>query len=206
MIEEKTLEQMAEEMGEDPSTYRYLNRESYFAQLYRKAPEQIKCMLHIQYRMHPDIMAAINQFYERPLECGLQNPDSERDHQLGSKLIDPQKHLVWITTPLATSQGENRRLHRIRAHHRASGKEAFTYQSSAPGFEEEREGTSFKNLREVEIIEEICRQFQQAWEQKGAGTEPKEIGIITFYEAQRELLQKKVGGLQQWHQFALQSA
>jgi serine/threonine protein kinase/RecA/RadA recombinase len=193
MIEEKTLEQMAEEMGEDPSTYRYLNRESYFAQLYRKAPEQIKCMLHIQYRMHPDIMAAINQFYERPLECGLQNPDSERDHQLGSKLIDPQKHLVWITTPLATSQGENRRLHRIRAHHRASGKEAFTYQSSAPGFEEEREGTSFKNLREVEIIEEICRQFQQAWEQKGAGTEPKEIGIITFYEAQRELLQKKLG-------------
>jgi superfamily I DNA and/or RNA helicase len=144
-------------------------------------------MLHIQYRMHPDVMAAINQFYERPLKCGLRHPDSERNHQLGSKLIGPQKHLVWITTPLA--QGENCRSQRIRAHNRASGKEAFKCQSSYTSFAEESEGTSFKNRREVEIIEEICRQFQQVWEQKGVGTEPKEIGIITFYEAQRKLLE-----------------
>ena len=81
MIEDKTLVQMAEEAGQDSQVYRFLNR-SYFKERYNEAPDTIKRMLSIQYRMHPDIMAAINQFYECPLECGLNQPDSERDHQL----------------------------------------------------------------------------------------------------------------------------
>src|SRR5262249_9017757 len=83
MIEEKTLEQLAEESGQERSAFRYLSR-PYFEQRYNEAPDEIKCMLHMQYRMHPDIMAAINQFYHRPLECGLKEPDSQRDHQLDS--------------------------------------------------------------------------------------------------------------------------
>ncbi len=193
MIEDKTLDQMAEEMGEDPLAYRYLNA-PYFAQLYSKAPDQIKCMLHIQYRMHPDIMAAINQFYERPLECGLNQPDSERDHQLESPLIGPRKHLIWITTPQISTHAQNRHSQMISARNRASGHEVFTYQSTYQSFREERVGTSFVNQREVEIIKRLCQEFQQIWAPKKArGAAPKEIGIITFYAAQSNLLQSSLG-------------
>lgn len=193
MIEDKTLDQMAEEMGEDPLAYRSLN-EPYFKQIYSKAPDQIKCMLHVQYRMHPDIMAAINQFYERPLECGLNQPDSERDHQMASPLIGPKKHLIWVTTPPAPSHAPNRSAQRISARNRASGREVFNYQSAHKSFGEERVGTSFVNRREVEIIKRICQEFQQIWAPKKAkGTAPKEIGIITFYAEQSKLLQNNLG-------------
>ncbi len=180
MIKDKTLEQMAEEMGQDPAKYHHFN-ESYFAQRYKEAPDEIKCMLSIQYRMHPDIMAAINQFYERPLECGLNQPDIERDHQLASPLVAQNKHLIWVRTPLIS----NRDSKRISARNKTSGREVFAYQSKYNNFGEESKGTSFVNRREVEIIERICQDLQQTWAPKtAAGDEAKEIGVITFYAEQ----------------------
>jgi superfamily I DNA and/or RNA helicase len=149
---------MAEESGKE---YRFLNR-SYFKERYNEAPDAIKRMLFIQYRMHPDIMAAINQFYERPLECGLNQPDIERDHQLESALV-------------------------------RKNREVFRYQSNYDSFGEEADGTSYKNYREVEIIEKICEEFQRIWAlKKAAGAERKEIGVITFYAAQEKLLHDRL--------------
>ncbi len=190
MIEDKTLEQMAEEAKEDARTYGYLNR-SYFKERYDEAPDTIKCMLSIQYRMHPDIMAAINQFYERPLECGLNQPDLERDHQLASALVRQNKHLIWVTTPLVSTQKQ--RSQRILVKNKASGREIIKYQSVHDGFGDASEGTSYINYREVEIIEKICEEFQQIWALKrAAGAEPKEIGVITFYAAQEKLLRQRL--------------
>ena len=186
MIKDKTLDQMAEESGEDSQAFRYLNQ-SYFAQRYNEAPAEIKRMLSIQYRMHPDIMAAINQFYERPLECGLNQPDIERDHQLASPLVAPNKHLIWITMPRVSSSSSRK----IIARNKRSDREVLAYQSVYKSFGEERAGTSFINNREVEIIKKICEEFQQIWAMKrAAGAEPKEIGIITFYAAQANRLQE----------------
>ncbi len=188
MIKDKTLEQMAEEMGQDPAKYHHFN-ESYFAQRYKEAPDEIKCMLSIQYRMHPDIMAAINQFYERPLECGLNQPDIERDHQLASPLVAQNKHLIWVRTPLIS----NRDSKRISARNKTSGREVFAYQSKYNNFGEESKGTSFVNRREVEIIERICQDLQQTWAPKtAAGDEAKEIGVITFYAEQAKLLESRL--------------
>jgi serine/threonine protein kinase/RecA/RadA recombinase len=193
MIEDKTLEQMAEESGQDPQMFHYLNK-SYFEQRYNEAPAEIKCMLYIQYRMHPDIMAAINQFYERPLECGLNQPDSERDHQLASPLVGPNKHLIWITTPPVSSYSQNRNSQRLTARNKTSGREVFAYQSTYKSFGEERTGTSYVNNREVEIIKKICEEFQQIWAlKKAVGAEPKEIGVITFYAAQANRLRESLG-------------
>ncbi len=44
-------------------------------------------MLTIQYRMHPDIMGAINQFYHHRLQCGLLKVDLQRAHNLGGKIF-----------------------------------------------------------------------------------------------------------------------
>lgn len=189
MIKDKTLDQMAEESGEDAQAFRYLNQ-SYFAQRYNEAPAEIKRMLHIQYRMHPDIMAAINQFYERPLECGLNQPDIERDHQLAASLVRPNKHLIWVTMPRVSSSNSRR----IAARNKKTDQEVLAYQSAYKSFGEERVGTSFVNYREVEIIKKICQEFQQIWAMKtAAGAEPKEIGVITFYAAQANRLQEALG-------------
>jgi hypothetical protein len=185
MIEDKTLVQMAEESEKDPQEYRFLNR-SYFKERYNEAPEAIKRMLSIQYRMHPDIMAAINQFYEHPLECGLNQPDVERDHQLESALVRKNKHLIWVTTPLVS---EKQRSRMILIRNKATGREVFRYRSPSNSFGDEAEGTSYRNHREVEIIEKICEEFQRIWAlKKATGAEPKEIGVITFYAAQEKLL------------------
>lgn len=186
MIDDKTWDQIAEDSG---NNYRFLNTTSYFEQRYNEAPDTIKRMLVTQYRMHPDIMAAINQFYERPLECGLNQPDLERDPQLESALVRKDKHLLWVTTPLV--ERLPRRSQQLVAQNRASRQQVFTLRSATKSFGEERNGTSYANQREVEIIKQICEEFQHIWALKKAkGAEPKEIGVITFYGAQTQRLQQ----------------
>ena len=193
MIEDKTLDQLAEESGRDQSAFRYLNR-PYFERRYEEAPDEIKRMLYIQYRMHPDIMAAINQFYDRPLECGLNQPDIQRDHQLESALIRKNKHLIWVSTPLVSSQSQSSRSQMISVRNRISGQSVFSYQSASSSFGEEKSGTSQVNHREVEIIKKVCEELQRLWAPKVVmGATPKEVGVITFYGAQTSLLQKNLG-------------
>jgi RecA/RadA recombinase len=190
MIDDKTLDQMAEENGQDSLAFRYLNQ-SYFAQRYNEAPDENKRMLYIQYRMHPDIMAAINQFYERPLECGLNKPDSERDHQLDSILVGRNKHLIWVKTPLVAGHAQNSRTRTIVA--RKNSREVFKFTSGHGSFAEAQRGTSQVNVREVEIIKQMCQELQKIWTPKrAAGAEPKEIGVITFYAAQESLLREEL--------------
>lgn len=112
-------------------------------------------MLTIQYRMHPFIMGAINQFYENRLECGILEPDIKRAHNLTGKVIEEKHHIVWVKTPI------NR------------------------DYLEQKENTSFYNLGEVKLIKDLCTEFENIWKAKVANGEPKkEIAVITFYGAQ----------------------
>jgi AAA domain len=98
MMEHSTIAEIAEELDSTQEECNYL-KESLFKNLFESAPDSIKTMLSVQYRMHPDIMMAINQFYEDRLECGLDNPASDRAHHLGNSIIRDNCHIAWVKTP-----------------------------------------------------------------------------------------------------------
>ncbi len=57
-------------------------------------------MLTQQYRMHSQIMSAINQFYEGKLSIGYEKQDSDRAHGIEiSNWLSKEHHLVWIDLP-----------------------------------------------------------------------------------------------------------
>lgn len=154
MLHEKSLEEIATEMGSEPDDISFLE-ESLFKKQFEAAPESIKRRLTIQYRMHPYIMGAINQFYDHSLRCGLIEPEKVRAHNLAGDIIRENHHLIWVKMPQ-----EQR-------------------------FEDQQEGTSKYNLKEVEAIDILCEQMEDVWSLKVAEGQPKkEIGIITFYGAQ----------------------
>ncbi|MEG4442073.1 AAA domain-containing protein [Microcoleus sp. AT9_B5] len=154
MLHEKSLEEIATEMGSEPDDISFLE-ESLFKKQFEAAPESIKRRLTIQYRMHPYIMGAINQFYDHSLRCGIIEPEKVRSHNLAGDIIRSEHHLLWVKMPQEQS------------------------------FQEQLEGTSRYNLKEVEVIDILCEQMEDVWSLKVAEGEPKkEIGIITFYGAQ----------------------
>lgn len=162
MLKDNTIEDIAQEMESTPEELSFLE-ESLFKIQFEAAAQSIKRMLTIQYRMHPNIMAAINQFYDHRLQCGIPEPDRKRAHHLTGSIIQENCHLIWVKMPLAQ------------------------------GFEEQKEGTSFVNIQEVDVIERLCQQMEAAWLPKVAESKPrKEIGIITFYGAQLRLIEERI--------------
>lgn len=84
---------------------------SLFKSHFEMADEAIRARLNVQFRMHPQIMAMVNHFYEGQLECGLLRPDDDpepkhrRVHGLtfenvdgGSPLLTPDDHALWVDT------------------------------------------------------------------------------------------------------------
>ncbi|MEA5617609.1 AAA domain-containing protein [Cronbergia sp. UHCC 0137] len=162
MLDTSTVEEVAQSIGNTRQEMQFLE-ESLFKSQFETADKSIKQMLNTQYRMHPNIMGAINQFYDGKLECGLLEPDSKRAHNLAGEIIKPEHHLIWVKMP-----GENE-------------------------FKEERQGTSFLNIPEVDVIERLCQQFETVWSGRVANGEPKkEIAVITFYGAQLRKLDERL--------------
>jgi RecA/RadA recombinase len=162
MLREETIEDIAEEIGTTKEELSFI-KQALFKIQFESADASIKRMLTVQYRMHPQIMGAINQFYEHRLNCGIAEPDIKRAHNLAGKIIQENQHIIWVKTPIEQS------------------------------FAEKKEGTSRYNVREVDIIEKLCEQIEAAWVPKIAVGEPqKEIGIITFYSAQLKLIKDRI--------------
>ncbi len=59
---------------------------------------------------------------------------------------------------------------------------------------EESSGTSYRNQGEVEIIERLLRQMNDAWMKQAEGGTPKAIGVITFFDAQARRLKSRLQG------------
>ena len=60
-------------------------------------------------------------------------------------------------------------------------------------FQEQRDGTSFFNIPEIDAIERLCQQFENTWASKVANGEPKkEIAVITFYGAQLRKIDERL--------------
>ena len=158
MIGPETLADLASEMEVPAADLAHLER-SLFKELFEMAPEALRVMLTEQYRMHPQIMDAINQFYSGKLTSGIADPDRARAHGFNLPWLRPENHLVWINTP-----------------------------TEGP-FVEQRLGTTYMNAGEVDVILRLVQALDSAWApQVAAGKPPKEVGVITFYGAQvREL-------------------
>lgn len=162
MLDTRTLEEVALAIGSTRSQLQFLE-ESLFKSQFEAAHKSIKQMLTIQYRMHPSIMGAINQFYEDRLQCGILEPDTKRAHNLAGEIIREHHHLIWVKTP------------------------------AEEGFEEQRSGTSLFNIREVDVIERLCQQMEAVWASRVAEGEPKkEIAVITFYGAQLRKIDERL--------------
>ncbi len=162
MLDTKTLEEVSQEIG-STNTEIELLQESLFKIQFETADDSIKKMLNIQYRMHPIIMGAINQFYDDKLECGILKPDIKRAHNLAGEIIQPDKHFIWIKTPQVDE------------------------------FKEESIRTSYFNTKEIDAIECLCKQFENTWDSRVANGEPKkEIAVITFYGAQLRKIDERL--------------
>jgi len=135
---------------EDYQRFRKMVTAGLFQELFEQAPPSLKSMLWIQYRMHPTIMAVVNQFYEGRLEAG---PDPKtlaglRQHHLeipgegGGRLLTPKQHLLWVDS----SRG-------------ADGKH----------FWEEQAGSSKINWLEVDLVVSLLVRLGRALQSRGYG-------------------------------------
>lgn len=158
MIGPETMADLALEMEVPKAELDHLER-SLFKELFENAPPELRVMLTEQYRMHPQIMEAINQFYDGKLMGGIADPDKVRAHGLNLPWLRPDNHVLWINTP-----------------------------TEGP-FVEQRIGTTYMNAGEIDVILRLVKALDAAWApQVAAGRPPKELGVITFYGAQvREL-------------------
>lgn len=87
--------------------FRRLVTASWFDDAFRRAPAAARCALRRQYRMHPQIMAAVNLFYaDQPLAAGdgAEALGKAKAHGLhlrglgGHAWLHPKNHLAWIDT------------------------------------------------------------------------------------------------------------
>ena len=136
---------------------------SLFKLYFEKAPTAIKETLLLQYRMHPDIMAVVNHFYENRLQCGLEKPNLQRDHGLnlsredGRALITPNMHAVWVDT----SRDAQHRPHYER-----------------------QSGVSKVNEFEADLIIKLLRKINDAYLASRGVQQRKAVGVISFYGRQ----------------------
>lgn len=93
---------------EDFTRFKKMVTASLFEEMFDKAPEVLKASLMTQYRMHPQVMHAVNYFYAGKL---LPGPDAKtldglRAHRLTlldrnrGRLLEPSQHILWIDSSL----------------------------------------------------------------------------------------------------------
>jgi len=141
---------------------------------------------NIQYRMHPDINKVIKQFYldEGGLEPAQELIENADDHNLNNifsrhhglfyqDFIDANTHTIWVNVKTP----------------------------------EMREGTSVTNEGEVKAIRMVIEMlkkaegfeaFQKHWDfikDDFKRKQEKEIGVISFYGAQKRLIKRSLAGI-----------
>lgn len=146
---------------------------SLFKSHFEMADDAIRARLSVQFRMHPQIMAMVNHFYEGQLECGLPRPDDDPDPKLrrvhgltlksvdgGSPLLTPEDHALWVDT---------------------------TYNLKNQIHREDMEGNQSRrtNRLEAELIAETLEQIEQQSAAQGYSRSNKcKVGVVSFYANQ----------------------
>lgn len=134
-----------------------------FEKLYVKSNVNMKTMLTKQFRMHSDITDVINQFYinDGKLLLGNNNINDLRIHNCQGGDIGKENHILWYDISCAASNAEKR------------------------GFNDH----SFYNDSEIECIKGILIELNKNLNTNDFNGK-KDVGIITFYNAQVEKLEE----------------
>ena len=124
----------------------------------------------MQYRMHRDIMDVINMFYDGKLRAGYSEEEERTVKSHGVIIRSPKSNATLVSAD----------------HH------AYWFDSSSFAGREVYEtrkkgGTSMFNLLEVAIIRELVRQINESYADR---EEPAEIGIISFYMEQVNMIRE----------------
>ncbi len=172
MFRDVTFEEARENADVTPEAvdqFREMVTASLFDRYFRGAPPSVRCGLRRQYRMHPQIMAAVNHFYaDSPLLAGDGGAAFAREKQHGLHLrgargrpwLQPAQHFVWIDT---------------------------ARDAAGQPVREESHGTSRKNAVEAAACTAIVASlFEQ---HRGP---PLEVAVISFYKAQVGLLRDRL--------------
>lgn len=146
---------------------------SLFKSHFEMADDAIRSRLSVQFRMHPQIMAMVNHFYEGQLECGLLRPDDDPDPELrrvhgltlksvdgGSDLLTPDDHALWVDT----TYNLHNQIHR-----------------------EDMDGNQPRrtNKLEAELIAETLEQIERQSAAQGySRTKKRKVGVVSFYANQ----------------------
>lgn len=147
---------------------------SLFKSHFERADDSIRARLTVQFRMHPQIMAMVNHFYEGQLECGLLRPDDDPEPKLrrvhgltlksvvdgSSPLLTPDDHVLWVDT----TYNLNNQIHREDM----DGKQPLR-----------------TNKLEAELIAETLEQIEQQSAVQGySQTNKRKVGVVSFYTRQ----------------------
>lgn len=161
--------------------YERLTTASLFRDGFAEIDAGAKAALQTQYRMHPQIMALVNRFYDGRLESGLIDPDGSDDsagwswrmHGLslnsrtGGQYLVPHLHALWIDS----SDDE-------------AGRPAY----------EDSDGTGIGNKLEARLVAQMVEDILDGCERE---QRKKTIAVATFYNRQKRLirnaLQDKLG-------------
>jgi len=146
---------------------------SLFKSHFEMADDSNRARLNVQFRMHPQIMAMVNHFYEGQLECGLLRPDDDPDPKLrrvhgltlknvdgGSALLTPGDHALWVDT----TYNLHNQIHR-----------------------EDMDGNQPRrtNKLEAELIAETLEQIERQSDAQGySRTNKRKVGVVSFYANQ----------------------
>jgi superfamily I DNA and/or RNA helicase len=170
--------------AENFERFRQMVTSSLFKEHFENAPQELKSFLFTQYRMHPQIMQVVNQFYENRLICGLSDPDGKlsgsdpRGHRLHgmtllgsqkSPYLTPEQHAIWIDStfdPLRNKHFERRDGHSSKA-----------------------------NDLEAAVIAKTLQDIEQSCRDQGygkGGKSPKSVGVVTFYGRQIKVIREAV--------------
>lgn len=175
--------------AENFERFRKMVTSSLFKEHFENAPDSLKSFLLTQYRMHPQIMRVVNQFYENRLVCGLTDPDAQidgsdaRGHRVhgmtlvGAKnqqYLKPDQHVLWIDSM-----------------NDPNGSKYFERKDGPGGTVNELEAILIAKCL-IDIEKACCLQGYGFGDKK-----PKQVGIITFYARQVKIIRETVKRIQQ---------
>jgi len=150
--------------------------------MFTNADERLKSRLTEQYRMHPTIMRAVNQFYpgEYSLTCGLKDPDKERSHpyiiKTNNGRSSPENtHLIWVDS----------------SYRMVDARKIPNYENQE---DKSRQGCGIQvYLYEADIIINLLKQIDAQCKTENGSKQ--DIGVISFYMGQIRVLRDKINAL-----------
>lgn len=155
---------------------------SFFEQSFLSAPLALRNTLREQYRMHPQIMDVINNFYPDGSGKGILLPGGGREHRhrerrhelslkgrRGGALLKPGQHALWVDST-----------------------EDLT---GCPVAEGPKRGTSRWNQFEIDLIAGFLEELHQERHRANGGAGDRlDVGVISFYLAQTNELRDQFRG------------